>query len=428
MWIREENGSSSQLCVPEALIAQRDSLFNPDAILDGGAAGLAFFFRFHGAASRLGIECRPIGSYGETYRSESGIDLAALSADVSKMVAAAQISSRDSQMLTELSDSLPDVWNVVGAGDVSGRVRDVRQQAEADDESMSFVVSVADELAHIVRTALVDKAFKVASLDREIIGGVDAQGIDQLVDVCWAVDRVEAVAKAATWFAPVSDMRFRSVQYGTPTEQVETCRAAADIVQPWIDRVFVKVYLDTRDEFDRACAECRVALIDAFDIATGLATELFPVPSGSAGGSRPVILQDSSPEPVQMQYAAEPLLELAVGANTWGFSVAQDGRGVSLEIRDPVGESVTVTMELDQNGWPRIVVDTDLDTPAGSDSTSRVDASSVPPEVPAAVIQPEPVVPPEPPYQLPDPVPLDPEPLLDKPVDTGAELAGAGPI
>ncbi|RZL22559.1 MAG: hypothetical protein EOP31_23980 [Rhodococcus sp. (in: high G+C Gram-positive bacteria)] len=421
MPIRNAATSTASADAAESIIAQRNSLSVPDEILDSGSVGLDFFERFHDAATRLGIEMRPLGSYDEMYRAESGIDLQALHADVLTMSLAAEASSRDSQDFAVLSESLAEIWNVEAVDDVAGRVRDEQRRAEVDVEAMPLLISVADGLAGIVRTSVVDKAFKVASLNRETIGGIDAQRIDQLVDVSTQQGGVDAVAKAATWFAPLSDEQFRAVRYAAPVDQIETCRAAADLVRPWIDQIFRPVYVDTRDEFDRACEQARVALTDAFGVAAGIVSELFPVESESTETRHSSVpadaAQTSVPQAVEPSGArVAPALELAVGANTWGFSLAPDGRGVSLEVRDLSGESVTVTVELDEHGWPRIAVETD--------------AAPVMSEAPEPAPQP---------YQPPNPTPVDTAPSedpappehresLNEPIVTGAELAGAGPI
>ncbi|WP_260684226.1 hypothetical protein [Rhodococcus sp. KBS0724] len=421
MSLRAAGTASSVTDAAEMIIAQRNSIFVPDDILDTGSVGLTFFERFHDAATRLGIEMRPLGSYDEMYRAESGIDLPALNADVSTMSMAVEASSHDSRDFAVLSDSLEEIWNVEGVDDVAGRVHDERRRAEVEAESMPLLISVADELTGTVRTAVADKAFKVASLDREMIGGLDAQHIDQLVDVSMQQGGVDAVAKAAQWFAPLSDGKFRTVRYAAALDQIETCRVAADLADNWIDQIFRPVYVDTRDEFDRACEQARLALTDAFEVAAGLVAELFPVESESTDAGQFSVPPDTLPTSVSQ--VAEPAvdgvapsLELTVGTDTWGFSVAPDGRGVSLEVRDLSGESVTVTVELDERGWPTIAVDTD---------TAPI-ASETP--------EPEPQ-----PYQPPNPAPADPEPAMDpaptadpeplsEPDTTGAELAGAGPI
>lgn len=442
------------LSASESIITQRDSFSIPSDILADGVVGLEFFGRFHRAASRLGIESRPLAGYGEMYQAESGIDLAALSADVANLAAAVDTSSNDIRLLAVLSDSLTDIWNVDGVDTVIASVRDERRRADADIESMPFVISVSEGLAQIVRTALVDKAFKVALLDRETIGGVDARGVDQLVDVCVRHDGIEAVAQAAAWFAPLSDARFRSVRYAAKLEQVEICRAAVDLVRPWIDRIFTPVYSDARDEFDNACKECGSALTDAFGAAADRIAELFPVAPAPVDGFIEPITRDVAPEPEPepepepaptqppRHDEAEPFLELAVGSDTWGFSVAPDGRGVSLDVRSSSGESVTVTVELDGNGWPKIVIDTDGSElpPEQAQAPPSIAPPAIAPLQPESESQPGPV-----PiasselhgYELPNPAPLDAGPLgvelpgvepLDVPESTGAELAGAGPI
>ena len=413
----------------ESIIAQRNSYSVPDDILDSGNVGLGFFERFHDVATRLGIETRPLGRYDEMYRAESGIDLPALHADVSTIAMAVEASTRDSGDFAVLADSLSEIWNVDGVDDVAGRVREEWRRAEVDVGAMPLLISVTDELARIVRTAVVDKAFKVASLNRELIGGLEAQHIDQLVDVSTRQGGVDAVAKAAMWFAPLSDGQFRAVQSSAPADQIETCKAAADLAGHWIDQIFRPVYVDTRDEFDRACEQVRVALTDAFGVAAGIVSGLFPVESESTDVRHSSVAFDAVQTSVSQ--AAEPsggtlapALELAVGADTWGFSVAPDGRGVSLEVRDRSGESVTVTVELDEHGWPRIAVQTDAE-PVISEVPEPT-----PEQVPDATPQP---------YQPPDPTPVDAAPTLDpapreqpdplnEPMKTGAELAGAGPI
>ncbi|MDI9917925.1 hypothetical protein [Rhodococcus sp. IEGM 1379] len=442
----------SELNVPESVIAQRNSLCDPEDVLESGAVGLSFFDRFHGAAAQMGLDHRTRSCYDEMYRAESGIDLTALSNDISRMLAAVDIVSADSRFCVTLSDSLADIWNVEGVDYVSAQVREEGRRAEADVESMPILASASGEFSRIVRTALVDKAFKVSSLDRETVGGIDAKGIDQLAAVC-RDGGIDAVEEAATWFAPLSDMRFRGVRNAHPFAQVETCRAAVDLVHPWFDRVFRKVYLDTRDEFDRACEDCRAALTEAFGVVTGVATQLFPIESESVGEgswSEPSVLSKESAALLK-----ESSLDLVVGTDTWGFSVAPDGRGVSLEVRDPIGGSLTVTVELDENGWPRIVVDADtnvgLDAGRVPEPESAPEPELVPTVSEAPEQQAEPVTVSDPveipesnefQYQLPDPVPLDSVPIdsgsspeeSPRPegspaaVETGAELAGAGPI
>ncbi|MCJ0905094.1 hypothetical protein [Rhodococcus sp. ARC_M6] len=441
---------SSEMNVPESVISQRNSFCDPEDVIESGAVGLSFFDRFHGAAARMGLDHRTRSSYDEMYRAESGIDLTALSNDISRMSAAMDVVSPDSRFCVTLSDSLADIWNVEGVDYVSAQVREEGRRAESDVESMPILISVSDEFSRIVRTALVDKAFKVSSLDRETVGGIDAKGVGQLAAVC-RDGGVDAVEKAATWFVPLSDMRFRGVRNAHPFTQVETSRAAVDLVRPWFDQVFRKVYLDTRDEFDRACEDCRLALTEAFGVVTAVATQLFPIESESVGK-----YSCSDPSVLPKESAALPKessLDLVVGTDTWGFSVAPDGRGVSLEVRDRSGGSLTVTVELDGNGWPRIVVDadTDSDVGAGRIPESEPEPESVPDPESAPTVsevpeqQTEPVtvsVPGEIPesnefqYQLPDPVPLDSVPIDSGPiaeeapslVETGAELAGAGPI
>ncbi|MFE4501427.1 hypothetical protein ACFRFQ_16335 [Rhodococcus sp. NPDC056743] len=422
MSLRAAATASSVADAAETIIAQRNSISIPDDILDAGSIGLDFFERFHDAASRLGIEMRPLDSYDEMYRAESGIDLPALNADVSTMSMAVEASSHDSRDFVVLSDTFAEIWNVEGVDDVIGRVHDERRRAEVEVESVPLLISVADELARTVRTAVVDKAFKVASLDREMIGGLDAQHIDQLVDVSTQRGVVDAVEKASQWFAPLSDAKFRAVRYAAALDQIETCRLAADLVGTWIDQIFRPVYVDTRDEFDGACEQARLALTDAFEIAADLVTELFPVESASTDAGHPSVPPDTLPASVSAVDGVSPSLELTVGTDTWGFSVAPDGRGISLEVRDLSGESVTVTVELDERGWPTIAVDTD--------------AAPIVSEVPEPVSQP---------YQPPNPTPADPAPTADpaltadpaplvvpeplnEPDTTGAELAGAGPI
>lgn len=461
MFIRDVAGVRSEMNVSESVIAQRNSFCDPEDVLESGAVGLSFFDRFHGAAAQMGLDHRTRSSYDAMYRAESGIDLTALSNDISRMSDAVDIVSSGSRFCVTLSNSLADIWNVEGVDDVSAQVRAEGRQADADVESMPILASVSEEFSRIVRTAVVDKAFKVSSLDRETVGGIDAKGVDQLAAVC-RDGGVDAVEKAATWFAPLSDRRFRGVRNAHPFVQVETCRAAVDLVHPWFDRVFRKVYLDTREEFDRACEDCRVALTEAFGVATAVATQLFPIGSESGG-------EDSWSEPSVLSKESAALLkasslDLVVGTDTWGFSAAPDGRGVSLEVRDSVGGSLTVTVELDENGWPRIVVD--ADTNMGID-TGRVPESEPTGRVPEPESQPaaelvptvsevpeqqaEPVAVSDPgeihesnefQYQLPDPVPLDSVPIDSEPspadppnpeelpaaVETGAELAGAGPI
>jgi hypothetical protein len=370
------NGS---LCV-EDILALRDSRVHPDEILDAGARGLQFFDRFHNLASRLGFEERMLTSYEDAYRAEAGIDFEALMRDASDMAAAVDGSVAEIAMLTTLAENLPAVWNVSGVGAVVDQAFAARREARSDADSAPLLITLADEFARTVRTALADKAFKVASLDRATIGGLGAGEIDQLTHVA------------------------------------STGRGAA----PWLDTVFRSAYLDTRDEFDRACAECASAVGHAFDAATQWVTDAFtstfPIAEPSASG-----------------VAAAPV-SFSIGGNTWGFSIASDGRGVSLDVAGADGNSVSATLELSENGWPRIVLDAD---PEMSLHEARPQEASQPatlqPETPDPEIREHevpvesnaefsPAPDPEPPSTVPD------ESIVAPDGGTGAELAGAGPL
>lgn len=370
---------NSYYCV-EDILALRDSRVRPDEILDAGARGLQFFDRFHDLASRLGFEERMLTSYEDAYRAEAGIDFEALMRDASDMAAAVDGSVAEIAMLTTLAENLPSVWNVSGVGAVVDHAFAARREARSDADSAPLLITLADEFARTVRTALADKAFKVASLDRATIGGLGAGEIDQLTHVA------------------------------------STGRGAA----PWLDTVFRSAYLDTRDEFDRACAECASAVGHAFDAATQWVTDAFtstfPIAEPSASG-----------------VAAAPV-SFSIGGNTWGFSIASDGRGVSLDVAGADGNSVSATLELSENGWPRIVLDAD---PEMSLHEARPQEASQPatlqPETPDPEIREHevpvesnaefsPAPDPEPPSTVPD------ESIVAPDGETGAELAGAGPL
>ena len=287
----------------EDILGLRDSLVRPDEILDAGARGLQFFDRFHDLATRLGFEERVLTSYEDSYRAEAGIDFEPLARDVSDMAGAVDGSVAEIAMLTVLAENLPAVWNVSDVDAVVDQAFAARQEARSDADSAPLLIVLADELAQTVRRALADKAFKVASLDRATIGGLGAGEIDQLA-------RVASSGRGST---------------------------------PWLDTVFRSAYLEARDEFDRACAQCASAVGDAFDAATAWVTDAFP-------STLPVSETNESVT------AAAPI-SFAIGGNTWGFSIAPDGRGVSLDVAGADGNSVSVTVELDENGWPRIVFD-----------------------------------------------------------------------
>jgi hypothetical protein len=107
---------------------------------------------------------------------------------------------------------------------------------------------------------------------------------------------------------------------------------------------------------------------------------------------------------------------------------------VSLDVAGADGNSVSATLELSENGWPRIVLDAD---PEMSLHEARPQEASQPatlqPETPDPEIR-EHEVPVETTAEV-SPVP-DPEPpvtVLDGSIvvpggETGAELAGAGPL
>ncbi|MQP35367.1 hypothetical protein GEO20_25830 [Rhodococcus erythropolis] len=372
-------------CSFEDILALRDSHAHPDEILEAGASGLQFFGRFHDLATRLGFEERMLTSYEDAYRAEAGIDIAALTRDMSDMAAAVDGSVAEIAMLTVLAENLPAVWNVSGVDAVVDQVFAARREARSDADSAPLLITLADELARTVRTALADKAFKVASLDRATIGGLGAGEIDQLAHVA------------------------------------SSGRGAA----PWLDTVFRSAYLDARDEFDRACAQCASAVGDAFDAATQWVTDAFP-------STLPVA------ETIESGAAAAPI-SFSIGGNTWGFSIAPDGRGVSLDVAGADGNSVSVAVELDENGWPRIVFDAGQE--AVMQETYPQEASqpaTLQPEIPQPdnpqPDNPQPEIPvettaevspapdPEPPVTVPD------ESIAGPDGETGAELAGAGPL
>lgn len=365
------NGS----CSFEDILALRDSRAHPDEILEAGASGLQFFGRFHDLATRLGFEERMLTSYEDAYRAEAGIDIAALTRDMSDMAAAVDGSVAEIAMLTVLAENLPAVWNVSGVDAVVDQVFAARREARSDADSAPLLITLADELARTVRTALADKAFKVASLDRATIGGLGAGEIDQLAHVA------------------------------------SNDRGAA----PWLDTVFRSAYLDARDEFDRACAQCASAVGDAFDAATQWVTDAFP-------STFPVA------EPSASGVAAAPI-SFSIGGNTWGFSIASDGRGVSLDVAGADGNSVSVAVELDENGWPRIVFDAGQEAvmqatyPQEASQPATLQPEIPQPEVPVettAEVSPAPD--PEPPVTVPD------ESIAGPDGETGAELDGAGPL
>ncbi|YCN54844.1 hypothetical protein AB9M10_23515 [Rhodococcus erythropolis] len=138
-------------------------------------------------------------------------------------------------------------------------------------------------------------------------------------------------------------------------------------------------------------------------------------------------------ETIESGAAAAPI-SFSIGGNTWGFSIAPDGRGVSLDVAGADGNSVSVTVELDENGWPRIVFDADQE--AVMQETYPQEASqpaTLQPEIPQPD-NPQPEIPvettaevspapdPEPPVTVPD------ESIAGPDGETGAELAGAGPL
>ncbi|MFD6514362.1 hypothetical protein [Rhodococcus sp. NPDC060176] len=359
----------------EDILGLRDSLVRSDEILDAGARGLQFFDRFHDLATRLGFEERVLTSYEDSYRAEAGIDFEPLARDVSDMAGAVDGSVAEIAMLTVLAENLPAVWNVSDVDAVADQVFAARQEARSDADSAPLLIVLADELAQTVRRALADKAFKVASLDRAIIGGLGAGEIDQLV-------RVASRGGAST---------------------------------PWLDIVFRSAYLEARDEFDRACAQCASAVGDAFDAATAWVTDAFP-------STLPVAETNESVT------AAAPI-SFSIGGNTWGFSIAPDGRGVSLDVAGADGNSVSVTVALDENGWPRIVFDAGQEAAmqethpqeAAQPATHQPDIPQ--PEVPVeSTAEVSPAPDPEPPVTVAD------ESIAVPDGETGAELAGAGPL
>ncbi|MDI9899442.1 hypothetical protein QM716_06205 [Rhodococcus sp. IEGM 1409] len=364
----------------EDILALRDSLVHPDEILDAGARGLQFFDRFHDLATRLGFEERVLTSYEDSYRAEAGIDFEPLARDVSDMAGAVDGSVAEIAMLTVLAENLPAVWNISGVDAVVDQAFAARRDARSDADSAPLLIALADELAQTVRRALADKAFKVASLDRATIGGLGAGEIDQLARIA------------------------------------SSGRGSA----PWLDTVFRSAYLDARDEFDRACAQCASAVGDAFDAATQWVTDAFP-------STLPIAETNASG-------AAAAPISFSIGGNTWGFSIAPDGRGVSLDVAGADGNSVSVTVDLNENGWPRIVFDSVQE--AAMQETHPQEASqpaTLQPEIPHRDI-PQPEVPvetttefspapdPEPPATVPD------ESIAVPDGETGAELAGAGPL
>lgn len=364
----------------EDILALRDSLVHPDEILDAGARGLQFFGRFHDLATQLGFEERLLTSYEDSYRAEVGIDLEALTRDVSDLAGAVDGSVAEITMLTVLAENLPAVWNVSGVDVVVDQVFGARREARSDADSAPLLITLADEFARTVRTALADKAFKVASLDRATIGGLGVGEIEQLT---------------------------RAASSGCGAEQ-------------WLETVFRSVYLDARDEFDRACTQCASAVGDAFDVATQWLTDAFP-------SSLPVA------EPSASGAAASPFsFSFSIGGNVWGFSITPDGRGVSLDVTGADGSAASVSVELDENGWPRIVFDADQQTlqePPQSEvlqpelpveTTTEVSTT----EVSAAEVLPGPEMEPDA-----EPTVAVPEESSAVPADeTGAELAGAGPL
>lgn len=367
-------------CSFEDILALCDSLVRPDEILDAGARGLQFFDRFHDLATRLGFEERVLTSYEDSYRAEAGIDFAPLARDVSDMAGAVDGSVAEIAMLTVLAENLPAVWNVSGVDAFVDQVFAARQEARSDADSAPLLIVLADELAQTVRRALADKAFKVACLDRATIGGLGAGAIDQLARVA------------------------------------SNGRASA----PWLDTVFRSAYLEARDEFDRACAQCASAVGNAFDAATQWVTDAFP-------STLPVAETNESG-------AAAAPISFSIGGNTWGFSIAPDGRGVSLDVAGANGNSASVTVELDENGWPRIVFDAVQEAvmqethPQEESQPATLQPDIPQPEIPQPEVPVEttaevsPAPGPEPPVTVPD------ESIAVPEGETGAELAGAGPL
>ncbi|MEA1796954.1 hypothetical protein [Rhodococcus qingshengii] len=354
----------------EDILALRNSLVHPDEILDAGARGLQFFGRFHDLAIQLGFEERLLTSYEDSYRAEVGIDLEALTRDVSDLAGAVDGSVAEITMLTVLAENLPAVWNVSGVDVVVDQVFEARREARSDADSAPLLITLADEFAKTVRMALADKAFKVASLDRATIGGLGAGEIDQLTHV------------------------------------VSSGHGSA----PWLETVFRSAYLDARDEFDSACAECARAVGDAFDAATQWVTDAFP-------STVPVVETNTSG-------AAPAPISFSIGGNTWGFSIAPDGRGVSLEVAGADGSAASVSVELDENGWPHIVFDADQETlqeaPQPEVLQPDLPVESSTEVLPAPDSEMEPGA---------EPTVAVPEESSAVPADeTGAELAGAGPL
>jgi hypothetical protein len=369
----------------EDILALRDSLVHPDEILDAGARGLQFFGRFHDLATQLGFEERLLSCYEDSYRAEVGIDLEALTRDVSDLAGAVDGSVAEITMLTVLAENLPAAWNVSGVDVVVDQVFGARREARSDADSAPLLITLADEFARTVRTALTDKAFKVASLDRATIGGLGVGEIEQLT---------------------------RAASSGCGAEQ-------------WLETVFRSVYLDARDEFDRACTQCASAVGDAFDVATQWLTDAFP-------SILPVA------EPSASGAAASPF-SFSIGGSVWGFSITPDGRGVSLEVTGADGSAASVSVELDENGWPRIVFDADqktLQEPPQSEvlqpelpveTTTEVSITEVSiTEVSAAEVLPAPGPEIEPDAE--PPVAVTEESSAVPADETGAELAGAGPL
>jgi hypothetical protein len=201
-------------------------------------------------------------------------------------------------------------------------------------------------------------------------------------------------------------------------EQLTRAASSGCGAEQWLETVFRSVYLDARDEFDRACTQCASAVGDAFDVATQWLTDAFP-------SSLPVA------EPSASGAAASPF-SFSIGGNVWGFSITPDGRGVSLDVTGADGSAASVSVELDENGWPRIVFDADQQTlqePPQSEvlqpelpveTTTEVSTT----EVSAAEVLPGPEMEPDA-----EPTVAVPEESSAVPADeTGAELAGAGPL
>ncbi|MGC0365210.1 hypothetical protein ABH922_003194 [Rhodococcus sp. 27YEA15] len=293
----------------EDILAQRHCPGDPDTVLEQGAGGLGFFRRFHEVASQLGIDDRSLESYDRAYRAESGVDLAAFALDVSDTAAAVRGSSVEYALAAACVESLPEVWDVTGVDAVVRQVRNVQQESNFDVESTSLLVTVSEDLSRVVRTAVSDKAFKIASLDRHTVGGLDRPTIDQLLGGGSSVEN-----PAVRW---------------------------------WVDTMFRPVYVDARDEFDRACAECSEALTRAFDAAADLIEELFPLATGGAGRE-----DDLVPSAVPTALAS-----LNIAGDQWGLSMAADGRGVAVDILRASGQAVSVRLELDANGIPRFTVE-----------------------------------------------------------------------